>query len=107
MDSTNKRRSSYKDVVYADGTKGILRTDSQPVFPLIDMTEDEIHVQTTSTKCACYHAHLDSCHDVLCDNDFYQVGISMMYNMIQKSIQHSEMQFDLIQKLELPQGAIE
>ena len=75
MNSTNKRRSSYKDIVYADGTKGILRTDSQPGFSLLELSDDELSEQKSPVKCTCFHENLDSCYDILCDNDFYQVSL--------------------------------
>ena len=75
MDSTSKRRSSFKDVVYSDGTQGILRTDSHPKVPLLDI-QDEVpsnYESKSSDKCSCYQTVLDSRFDLLCDNDFYQV----------------------------------
>ena len=60
-------------MIYADGTKGILRTDSQAGDSFLGMSDDELDAHKSPTKCTCFLGHLDSCYDILCDNDFYQV----------------------------------
>lgn len=75
MDSTSKQRSSFRDVLYSDGTQGILRTDSHPRVQLLDI-HDKVpsdYESNSSDKCSCYQTVLDSGFDLLCDNDFYQV----------------------------------
>eukprot|EP00795_Rhopilema_esculentum_P012339 gene12339-2990_t len=74
IDVLNQRRSSYKDILYADGTQGIMRTDSHPAVSLLDISDDESPPGNlrSPNKCTCYFGKLDSCFEILCDNDFYQ-----------------------------------
>eukprot|EP00794_Sanderia_malayensis_P005451 gene5450-6133_t len=71
-DSTSQRRSSFKDVLFSDGTQGILRTNSTPKVPLLDLSSGDEASSNNTDHCICHKMILDSSLDILCDNDFYQ-----------------------------------
>ncbi len=70
-------------MIFSDGTQGILRTDSHPQVQLLDFSNEEETKEKTPEepiRCLCHRQALDTCYDILCDNDFYQVSLILIFD---------------------------